>query len=128
MSISKKLPLAITLSLAVGTSLGLTHVANAADFGGLGFHSGGGGIGGFHGGLAADEDRDGGGFRARGFGRAERGFHDGVADRAAQFRDWQNGAWIGIGPDYYGDPYGSYWSYYCNPESPYFDPGGCGGY
>ncbi|HLY05181.1 MAG TPA: hypothetical protein VKR31_05485 [Rhizomicrobium sp.] len=127
---------AAAFSLAVGASLVLAPVADAAQSGSTGFH--GGGAGGFHGGFPGGGLHGGGGFRAGGIPAAERGFRNGTIDRAVQHRGWdrgwhryghwENGAWIGIWPDYDSDPYDAYWSYYCDPASPYFDPDDCSGY
>ena len=138
MRILKKLFCTAALLLAVSTLPALAPVAHAAGFAPVGFHGGGGSFGGFHGGFAGGGHRGGTGLGASRFGRPEGGFHDGVVDRAIQFRGehrdwhryghWENGAWIGIWPDYGSDPYDAYWSYYCDPASPYFNPDACGGY
>jgi hypothetical protein len=94
-------------------------------------HSGGG----FHGGGFS-----GGGFHGGGFRGSAAGFHGGGSrfrgGRTAGFRGqhldwhrygyWRNGVWIGISPGYYDDAYDQSWSYYCDPESPYFDADYCG--
>jgi hypothetical protein len=101
--------------------------------GGGGFHGGGFGGGGFHGGGFHGSA---GGFHAGGVHGPGPGFRNGGINRTAGFRGqhlgwhrygyWQNGVWIGIWPGYYGDSYDAAWNYYCNPESPYFDPDYCG--
>ena len=126
---------ATILSLAVGVSLGSTPVANAAALGGAGFH--GGGIGEFRSAFAGSGHRGGAGLPASAIAHSGSGLRNVVNNRAVQFggehRDWrryghwENGAWIGIWPDYESDPYDASWSYYCDPESPYFNPDDCGG-
>ena len=139
MCIVERLLCATALSLAVSTSPILAPLADAAGSAAPVFH-GSGGFGGFHGGFAGGGHRVGGGagFRASGFGDPDRRFHNDMVDRSVQFhgehRDWhhyghwENGAWVGIWPDYGSDPYDAYWSYYCDPASPYFNPDDCNGY
>lgn len=112
----EKLLCAAALSAAVGTVLTLAPAADAAGFGAAAFHGAASGDSGFHGGVHGG----GAGFRA---GRAA-GFRGQHLDWH-RYGYWQNGVWIGISPDYYG-AYDQAWSYYCDPESPYFDADYCG--
>jgi hypothetical protein len=138
MSILKKSLHVAALSLAVASAPALTPIADAAGFDGSGFHGSGGCFGGFHGGFAGSGHHGGSGFRASGFDGPDRRFRDDAVGHIARSRDgqrdwhryghWENGAWIGIWPDYASDPYDAYWSYYCDPASPYFDPDDCSGY
>lgn len=125
MSIFKGLVRATPLSLVVGVALVFITAADATSFEGESSHSSG--FGHFHGGFAGDRGH-GDAFRTSRFEDRDRRVRDRATDRAVQFRDWQNRAWVGIGPDYDRDPYGSYWSFYCDPGSPNFEADACGGY
>ena len=115
MSTLQKILGASAIFAVVATSPALVPVADAAGFGAAGFHAGMGAGSGFHGGF-----RGGG---TRGFNRM--GDLRGHQHDWHHYGYWQNGAWIGISPGYYDDAYNQAWDYYCDPDSPYFDPDVC---
>ena len=140
MSTLKKILHASALSIAVGTAMTLATAAQAASLGGFhggfspggGFHGGGGfhADGGFHGGVPEGGFRAGRDFDGRGLHGSVGRLDDGrtVVSRDHdwhRFGHWENGVWIGLWPGYYDD---AYWSYYCDPASPYYNIAYCSAY